>query len=217
MLSSPATVQLSASGRLALTPRLFGRVSPSGKLPVTFPRVTGQIPMYYAQKRTGKPPTPESIVRMDDIPARAEQLSIGNTSFHLDVHPSPLFPFGYGLSYTTFRYEHLHLSSHEMRRGEPLTITVDLSNAGAHEATEVVQLYVRDPVASVTRPVRELKAFQRITLVPGERRQVSFTLDSSDLAFVGRSMQSVVEAGQFHLWVGGSSEADLYQEFTLVD
>ncbi len=204
-------------GGPALADLLFGRIAPSGKLPVTLPRVTGQIPIYYAQKRTGKPPTPESVVRMEDIPARAEQLSIGNTSFHLDVHPSPLFPFGYGLSYTSFHYENLQLSSHHLKRGESLIITVDLSNAGAHEATEVVQLYARDPVASVTRPVRELKAFARITLAPGERRQVSFTLKSSDLAFFGRAMTQVVEPGQFHLWVGGSSEAELHQEFTLVD
>lgn len=204
-------------GGPALADILFGHVAPSGKLPVSLPRVTGQIPIYYAQKRTGKPATPETIIRMQDIPGRAEQLSIGNTSFHLDVHPSPLFPFGYGLSYTTFRYDQLQLSAHEIRRGEALRVTVDVSNSGAREATEVVQLYLRDPVASVTRPVRELKAFQRIALAPGERRQVTFTLETEDLAFVGRQMRRVVEAGRFDLWVGGSSEADLHHEFTLLD
>lgn len=204
-------------GGPAITDVLFGHATPSGKLPVSLPRVTGQIPVYYAHKRTGKPATPETIVRMEDIPARAEQLSIGNTSFHLDVHPSPLFPFGFGLTYTTFRYEHLELSTHALRRDESLTVSFDLINAGGREATEVVQLYLHDPVASTTRPVRELKAFRRVTLAAGEQRRVSFTLTADDLAFYGRTRQRVAEAGQFHLWVGGSSDASLHHEFSLLD
>jgi beta-glucosidase len=204
-------------GGPALVDLLFGHVAPSGKLPVTLPRSAGQIPLYYAHKRTGKPATEETIVHMDDIPARATQLSIGNTSFHLDVHPSPLFPFGYGLSYTTFRYEHLTLSHERMRREDTLLVAVDLSNTGGHEATEVVQLYINDPVASTTRPVRELKAFQRVTLAPGAHRRVQFTLTASDLAFAGRQQQRVVEPGRFHLWVGGSSAQCLHHEFTLSD
>lgn len=204
-------------GGPAITDLLFGHAVPSGKLPVSLPRVTGQIPIYYAHKRTGKPATPDTIIRMDDIPARAEQLSIGNTSFHLDVDPSPLFPFGYGLSYTSFRYEHLQLSHERLHRDQALTVAVDVINAGGHGGTEVVQLYLGDPVASVTRPVRELKAFQRVTLAAGEHRRVEFTLSADDLSFVGRQMRRVVEAGRFHVWVGGSSDASLHHEFTLVD
>jgi beta-glucosidase len=204
-------------GGPALADLLFGRVAPSGKLPVTLPRVTGQVPIYYAHKRTGKPATPESIVHMDDIPARATQLSIGNTSFHLDVHPSPLFPFGFGLTYTGFRYEHLTLSHERMQRGDTLVVGVDLSNTGGCEATEVVQLYLNDPVASRTRPVRELKGFQRVTLAAGAHRRVHFTLTAEDLGFVGCDGRPVVEPGRFHLWVGGSSEQGLHHTFTLVD
>lgn len=204
-------------GGPAIADVLFGHASPSGKLPVSLPRVTGQIPIYYAHKRTGKPATPETIVRMEDIPARAEQLSIGNTSFHLDVHPSPLFPFGFGLSYTSFVYEQLELSSHELRRDGTLAVTFDLVNAGAREGTEVVQLYLNDPVASTTRPVRELKAFRRVTLAAGEHRRITFTLSADDLAFYGRNRQRAAEPGQFHLWVGGSSDASLHHEFFLID
>jgi beta-glucosidase len=202
-------------GGPALVDLLFGRVVPSGKLPVTLPRVTGQIPIYYAHKRTGKPATPETIVHMDDIPARATQLSIGNTSFHLDVHPSPLFAFGFGLSYTTFRYEHLTLSHEVLQRHETLTVSVDLTNTGAHDATETVQLYLNDPVASTTRPVRELVGFQRVALAAGEHRRVHFTLTADDLAFSGASRQRAAEPGRFHLWVGGSSEPGLHRAFSL--
>lgn len=204
-------------GGPAITDVLFGHATPSGKLPVSLPRVIGQIPIYYGHKRTGKPATPDTIVRMEDIPARAEQLSIGNTSFHLDVHPSPLFPFGFGLSYTTFQYEHLALSAHELRRDETLTVSFDLINAGARDATEVVQLYIHDPVASTTRPVRELKAFRRVTLAAGEQRRISFTLTADDLAFYGRDRRRKAEAGQFHLWVGGNSDATLHHDFFLLD
>ncbi len=204
-------------GGPALADLLFGRETPSGKLPVSLPRVPGQIPIYYAQKRGGKPWTPETLVRMEDIPARATQLSIGNTSFHLDTHPTPLFPFGFGLSYPSFRYEALQLSTTTLRRGEQLEVRADVINTGPRAGTDVVQLYLRDPVASVVRPARELKAFQRVTLEPGERRSLRFTLRTEDLAFTGRAMQPVVEAGQFQVWVGHSSDADLQGEFRLVD
>jgi len=206
-----------AMGGPALADLLFGVASPSGKLPVTLPRVTGQIPIYYAQKRTGKPATPESVVRMQDIPARAAQLSIGNTSFHLDVDPSPLFAFGHGLSYTSLRYDDIRTADPVLRRDGSITISADVSNTGPRAVHEVVQLYIRDLVGSVTRPVRELKGFQTVHLNPGERKTVSFTLRPDDLAFAGRAMQRVVEAGQFHAWIGGSSETDLRTEFSLVE
>jgi beta-glucosidase len=206
-----------AMGGPALADLLFGVASPSGKLPVSLPRVTGQIPIYYAHKRTGKPATPESVVRMQDIPARAAQLSVGNTSFHLDVDPSPLFAFGHGLSYTSIRYDDIRTSDPVLQRDGRITILADVFNTGPRAADEVVQLYVRDLVGSVTRPVRELKGFQMVHLSPGERRTVSFTLRPDDLSFAGRAMQRVVEPGQFHAWIGGSSETDLRTEFSLVE
>jgi beta-glucosidase len=194
---------------------LFGRATPSGKLPMTFPRVTGQVPMYYNEKPSGKPATPETIIHLHEIAPRAPQLSVGNTSFHLDVHPSPLFPFGHGLSYTTFRYDHLATDRTVVPIGETITIAADVTNTGAREGTEVVQLYVRDLAASVTRPVRELKGFERVTLAPGETRRVRFTLPTDALSFYGRRMVRVTEPGHFHAWIGGSAHATLRTDFLL--
>jgi beta-glucosidase len=202
-------------GGPAIADLLFGAASPVGRLPITLPRVTGQVPIYYAEKRTGKPATPETITHIDDIAASAPQLSIGNTSFHLDVHPSPLYPFGHGLAYTTFAYEALHLSASELAWDDTLTVTVDVVNTGERHADETVQLYVRDPVASVTRPVRELKRFARIPLAPGERRTVTFALTHADLAFSGRDHRRRAEPGAFDVWVGGSSAATLHRRFIL--
>ena len=199
----------------AIVDVLFGEESPSGKLPVTFPRVTGQIPIYYAHKNTGKPPTPETVVHIDDIPRDAEQLSAGGSSFHLDAGHTPLWPFGHGLSYTEFAYSNLRLSRDVIDLGDSLTIEVDVANVGERAAEEVTQLYVRDPVASVTRPVRELKGFRRVRLAPGETRTVSFELHTDDLAFHGRDMRRRTEPGRFHLWIGGSSTAHLRAEFEI--
>ena len=199
----------------AIADVLFGEESPSGKLPVTFPRVTGQIPIYYAHKNTGKPPTPETVVHIDDIPRDAEQLSAGGSSFLLDAGHTPLWPFGHGLSYTEFSYSDIRLSREVVSMGDSLTIEVDVANVGERAAEEVTQLYVRDPVASVTRPVRELKGFRRVRLAPGETRTVSFELHTDDLAFHGRDMRRRTEPGRFHLWIGGSSTAHLRAEFEI--
>ena len=200
----------------AISDLLFGVATPSGKLPVTFPRVTGQIPIYYAQKNTGKPATPESVIHIDDIPHRAPQVSFGLTSFHLDAGDSPLYPFGHGLSYTTFHYSDIKVSAHEIGVGDRIAITADLTNTGTRAATEIVQLYVRDLVGNVTRPVKELKGFQRVHLQPGETRSVSFALHTDDLAFCNRHMQYVTESCTFHAWIGGSSETMLRTEFTIL-
>jgi beta-glucosidase len=203
-------------GGAAIADLLFGVESPSGKLPVTFPRAVGQIPIYYNQKQGGKPPTPETTILIDDIPVRARQTSIGNTSYHLDAGYRPLFPFGHGLSYTTFEYSNLRLDRPSLRVGETLTVSVELTNTGHMAGDEVAQLYMRDLVGNVTRPVRELKGFRRVRLAPGEKATVNFRLDSDDLAFFGRDNTSIVEPGEFHLWVGGSSEAGLRSEFRLI-
>jgi beta-glucosidase len=204
-------------GGAAVADLLFGVESPSGKLPVTFPRAVGQIPIYYNQKHGGKPPSPQSTLLIDDIPVRAPQTSFGNTSYHLDVGYRPLFAFGHGLSYATFEYSNLRVDRPELRIGDALTVSVDLANTGSVAAEEVAQLYVRDLVGNVTRPVRELKGFRRLRLAPGETVTVSFRLHSDDLAFFGRDNTRVIEPGDFHLWVGGSSEAGLRAEFRLVE
>jgi beta-glucosidase len=199
----------------ALADLLLGEASPSGKLPVTLPRVPGQIPVYYAHKNTGRPPSEESFVHIDDIPPGATQLSVGNTSFHLDTHYTPLYPFGHGLSYGAFEYRDFRVEPPTVRLGEEIRFRVDVTNVGHRSATEVVQLYVRDPVASVTRPVRELKAFRRVPLDPGETATVRFVLHTDDLAFHGAEMRRAAEPGAFRAWVGGSSEAALEARFQL--
>lgn len=203
-------------GGPAIADLLFGLESPSGKLPVTFPRVLGQIPIYYGQKNTGKPPSPDTIVHIDDIEPRAAQTSLGMTAFHLDVDYTPLYPFGYGLSYTEFKYQNLQLSTRKMSVGETIEISAELVNTGDVEAEEVAQLYVRDLVGNVTRPVKELKGFQKIRLKPGEKRRVKFDIHTDDLAFFNRKMELMVEPGEFHVWIGGSSDAELQAEFEII-
>ena len=168
---------------------LFGDYNPSGKLPVTFPRNVGQLPLYYNHKNTGRPPSERERY----------------TSKYIDVPWTPLYPFGHGLSYTTFTYSNLRLSRAQMRGTDSLTVQVDVKNTGDRAGDEVVQLYVRDDVASVTRPVRELRGFARISLRAGETQTVSFTLRPADLAFYDLKMERVVEPGFFTVWAGTSS------------
>lgn len=168
---------------------LFGDYSPSGKLPVTFPRNVGQLPLYYNHKNTGRPPSERERY----------------TSKYIDVPWTPLYAFGHGLSYTTFTYANLRLRSAQIRATDSLLVQVDVTNSGQRAGDEVVQLYVRDDVASVTRPVRELRGFERISLRPGETRTISFTLRPADLAFYDQKLERVVEPGFFTVWVGTSS------------
>jgi beta-glucosidase len=204
-----------AQGGPALVDLLLGRVSPSARLPVTLPRATGQIPIYHAHKHTGKPATPETIVSMHDIHPRAPQLSVGNTSFHLDVHPSPLFPFGHGLTYTWVHYDTPSVHRAEVPLDGMVELSTTITNRGAHAVVEVVQLYVRDLVGSVTRPVKELKGFQRVPLVPGERRTVHFSLPVSALAFTTRDYVRRAEPGRFHAWIGAHAATSDLVEFTV--
>ncbi len=203
-------------GGPAIADLLFGVESPSGKLPATFPRMVGQIPIYYNQKNTGKPPTPDTVVLIDDIDARAPQLSTGMTAYHLDAGYTPLFAFGHGLSYAEFEYDDIRASDEEIALGDTVTISANLTNSGEVAAEEVVQLYIRDLVGHVTRPVKELKGFRRVRLEPGETVTVEFELHSDDLAFYGRDMRLVTEPGDFHVWIGGSSETGLRTEFRVV-
>jgi len=202
-------------GGPAITDILFGVESPSGKLPVTIPKMVGQLPIYYAHKHTGKPATSETYLHIDDIPARMPQTSGGFVSSHLDAGYTPQYPFGYGLSYTTFSYSDIRVSSESVPIGEPVRIQATVKNTGEMVAEEVVQLYVRDLVGNVTRPVKELKGFQRLRLKPGQQQAVTFELTTDDLAFYGRDMRLITEPGDFHVWVGGSSDARLQAVFTL--
>jgi beta-glucosidase len=165
---------------MALARVLFGDVDPGGKLPVTIPRSVGQLPVFYNHKPT----------------ARRGYL-FGTTE--------PLWPFGFGLSYTTFALSEPRLDRSEIGPGESATVSVDVTNTGERAGDEVVQLYVRDATSSVTRPVKELKGFERLTLEPGERRAVSFSVGPRELRFYDRSMERVVEPGEFEIMVGTSS------------
>lgn len=184
-------------GGAALGEILFGVEAPSGRLPITFPRATGQVPIYYNQKNSGRP-----VHSAGQFKTR-----------YVDLPPSPLFPFGFGLTYTRFEYSNLRLSSDTLRGA--LEISAEITNIGARPGTEVVQLYIRDLVGSLTRPIRELKGFQRVTLQPGESRRVSFTLREEDLAFTRADGTFGVEAGKFHVWVAPDSQSGLHGEFRL--
>jgi len=195
--------QLGVEHGNALADVLFGDVAPSGKLPITMPRSTGQLPIYYNRKQTGRPAEP--------IFERGQKY----TSRYVDVAWTPLFPFGHGLSYTTFGYANLRVSSPSVRAGQPVTVTVDVTNTGSRAGTEVAQLYLRDDAASVTRPIRELRGFRRVTLNPGETRTLTFTLRPDDMALYDRDLRRVVEPGTFTLWAGGSSAATLEARFAV--
>ncbi|HKJ92841.1 MAG TPA: glycoside hydrolase family 3 C-terminal domain-containing protein, partial [Longimicrobiales bacterium] len=179
---------------------LFGDADPSGKLPVTVPRAVGQIPIYYDHKNTGRPANPEDHY----------------TSKYLHLPWTPLYPFGYGLSYTTFDVGAPRLSSTEMRPGDTLTVAVDVTNTGTRLGTEVVQLYLDDEVRSVTPPVKELRGFQRVRLVPGQTRTVQFPVTVDDLAFWGLQDRWTYEPGWFTVYVGSSSVDVKSARFRLV-
>ena len=174
----------------AIADVLFGAYTPSGKLPITFPRATGQMPIYYAHRNTGRPFDPKDKY----------------TTGYNDLSLTPLFPFGYGLSYTTFRYDGIRLSNDHIRAGMPIGVTVTVSNVGTRDGDEVVQLYLRDSVASVARPVKQLVRFARVHLKAGESARLDFTLDASDLAFYDLGMRRVVEPGAFTVFAGTNSE-----------
>lgn len=180
-------------GGNAVADVLFGRVNPGGKLPVTFPRVTGQVPIYYSQLRTGRPPVEKEKY----------------TSKYLDVPWTPLYPFGHGLSYTRFELRDLRLSANRIGRDGKVEVSVEVVNTGRRPGDEVVQIYVQDVVASVARPVRELRGFERISLEPGRSRRVTFTLGPDAFGFLDASMRWVVEPGTFHIWAGTSSTSGL--------
>ena len=191
-------------GGAAIAQTLYGINNPSGKLPMTFPRNVGQVPIYYNHKNTGRPylgPTdPEQKYK----------------SRYTDVDNSPLFPFGYGLSYTTFDYSNLKLSASQINFNDTLKISVEVANTGNYDGEEVVQLYIRDKVGTVTRPVKELKGFKKVALKKGEKKTVEFEISSNDLRFYNIDMDFVAEPGDFEVFVGGSSATETKDKFVLV-
>ena len=188
-------------GAEAVTDIVFGQYNPSGKLTMTFPRSVGQIPIFYYEKNTGRP-----IYLPNDK----------YKSKYLDSPNEPLYPFGYGLSYTDFKYSNLILSSPKMKKGHTIDATVTVTNIGSRTGEETVQLYIRDLIGSVTRPVKQLKGFQKVALAPGESRTVTFTIDDEMLSFWRHDMTFGMEDGDFKVMVGGSSSDLLQTSFSLV-
>lgn len=190
----------------ALADVLSGDVNPSGKLTMTFPRDEGQIPIYYSHKNTGRP-----------INALMSQSSEKYTSRYMFTPNTPLYPFGYGLSYTDFEYSDIGTEKSKVRTGDPVAVSAKVRNTGDKDGHEVVQLYIRDLVGSVTRPVKELKGFEKIFLKAGESRTVTFLLTPEDLSFYRADMTFGQEPGRYEVWIGGSSDADLKTSFTVIE
>jgi beta-glucosidase len=201
--SSPAVLEAWFPGVQAgnaVADVVFGKVDPGGKLPVSFPQSIGQVPIYYNHEPTGRPcdATSKYNSRYRDLPTCA-----------------PLYEFGYGLSYTTFSTSNLRLSSGSVSRNGSVRASVDVTNTGSRAGDEVVQLYLHDPVASISQPVRRLRGFERVTLKPGQKRTVTFTVDRDDFGFYNNRGDFVVEPGQIDLYAGDSSAATLTKSFTV--
>jgi beta-glucosidase len=171
---------------------ILGNINPSGKLPITIPRSAGHIPAYYSYKPSAK-------------------------RGYLLAETTPLYPFGHGLSYTTFKYDKLKVSNDKVKNGQNVIVTIEVTNTGSLEGAEVVQLYIHDVMSSVTRPIKELKDFSKITLKAGEKKTVSFTITPDKLSFLNRNMKKVVEAGEFEVMVGTSSMVNQTVKFEVVD
>jgi beta-glucosidase len=175
----------------AIADVLYGKYNPSAKTVMSFPYAVGQIPVYYNHMNTSRPEPTDGQ---------------GNWySRYRDIPNEPLYPFGFGLSYTSFTYSNLTLSSGKIRLGEKVTVTVSVKNTGTRSGEEIVQLYIRDPVAGRIRPVKELKGFTRVSLSPGEAKQVSFTLDQQALSYFDENGKPKLEVGEIRIYAGGNS------------
>ncbi len=190
---------------LAISDVLFGDTNPSGKLTATFPRSVGQIPLFYNHKNTGRP--------LVNTEGKFEKFR----SNYIDERNEPLFPFGFGLSYTTFNYDELKLSTSKISKNETIDVSVTLKNTGNYDGKEIVQLYIRDLVGSVTRPIKELKGFQKIALKKGETKTVNFKITVEDLKFYNSNLDFVAEPGNFEIFVGTNSVSNLKSEFELIN
>jgi beta-glucosidase len=201
-------------GGPAIADVLLGVAAPSGKLPVTIPKHVGQTPLYYSHPNTGRP-SPADFRPLSQTQGADLELPFQYRSHYVDGDPFPLFPFGFGLSYTKFDYSGFELGAATIGPRQTLAVRALLTNSGDRAGVEVAQLYIRDHAASLVRPVRELKAFRRVYLRPGESKPVEFALDFSDLRYVDNAGGSVLEPGRFTVWVGGDSTAALGGEFEL--
>ena len=180
-------------------------LNPSGKLTATFPRNVGQVPLFYNHKNTGRP--------LGNSEGNFEKFK----SNYIDVRNEPLYPFGYGLSYTTFKYGDIKLDKTSMSQKDTVTVSVDITNTGDFDGKEVAQLYVRDVVGSITRPVKELKGFQKIFLKKGETKTVSFTISVEDLKFYNANIDFITEPGDFQVAIGTDSNVEFTKLFKLLD
>lgn len=189
----------------AIADVVFGDENPSGKLTTTFPRSIGQVPIYYASKNTGRP--------LGNTNGKFEKFK----SNYIDERNEPLFPFGYGLSYTKFEYSNMKISTSKINFNETMEVSVDVSNTGNYDGKEVVQLYIRDLVGSVTRPLKELKGFQKISIKKGEKQTVTFRISQEDLKFYNSDLQFIAEPGEFEVFVGGDSDTQLNEKFLLMN
>jgi len=185
----------------AIADVLFGNVNPSGKLTTTFPQNVGQVPMYYAHKNTGRPLEGKWFEKF--------------RSNYMDVSNDPVYPFGYGLSYTKFSYGEIKINKKEMTSTDSVTVSVDVANYGSREGDEIVQLYIHDVVGSITRPVKELKGFKKIHLKVGETKNVRFTVTAKDLSFYKSDLSFGCEPGAFEIFIGPSSQDVKKVEFVL--
>jgi beta-glucosidase len=201
--NSPAILETwfaGTEGGNAIADTLFGDSDPGGKLPVTFPRSAGQVPIYYNYKNTGRPPGGENK----------------DVSGYSDIPWTPLYPFGYGLSYTHFKLSNLQLSDTRIHRDGTVSVGVDVENIGGRAGDDVVEIYIHDLVASVTRPVEALKGFERVSLQPGETRHFEFMLGPGEFGFYNQAMRFVVEPGKFDVMVGDDSQDGLKSTFEIV-
>ncbi len=202
-------------GGEALQEIVFGLREPEGRLPISWPKTAGQLPYFYNHKNTGRPANKEDYVAMYDIPVGAWQSSLGNDSHYLDIGYKPHFPFGYGLSYTEFRYDAIKISKDTINFNEDIIINATLSNIGKRDGKEIVQLYTQDVVGSITRPVKELKGFQHVSLKAGETKEVTFKISSEQLKFSNHKAVYAAEEGHFNVWVGPNSSSGLKDAFYL--
>ena len=192
--------QLGTQTGTAISQVLYGDYNPSGKLPMTFPRNVGQIPIYYNHKNTGRAQNLENNVFW---------------SHYIDEKNTPLYPFGFGLSYTNFTYKNLIIKGSNFSINDTVKISVEISNIGDYDGVEVAQLYIRDLVGSIVRPVRELKGFELIEFKKGESKTIDFTLTQEELGFYNNNGDFIIEPGDFEIFVGGDSDANLNSIFTM--
>jgi beta-glucosidase len=188
----------------AIADVLFGAENPSGKLTMTFPRNVGQIPIYYNHKNTGRP--------LGNTEGKFEKFKTN----YLDVPNEPLFPFGFGLSYTAFSYANLKVSKDQFSKDESITVSVDVTNTGNFDGKEVVQMYIRDLVGTVTRPVKELKGFEKVFIKKGETKTITFTITEEDLKFYNYDLDFVAEPGEFEVFIGTDSTTEMKLNFLFV-